>query len=68
MVWWLLLWVWWLLHMPKKLNIQGNKFAATGKGSINALRMNHTNVSYRTKAGRQREKGEKKKNEKKNMK
>jgi hypothetical protein len=56
--------------MPKlkKLNIQGNKFTETGKGSINALRMNHIHVSYRTEAERQREKEEKKKNEKKNKK
>ena len=56
--------------MPKlkKLNIQGNKFTDVGKASINALRMNHIHVSYRTEAERQREKEEKKKNEKKNKK
>ena len=54
--------------MPKlkKLNIQGNKFTETGKASINALRMNHIHVSYRTEAERQREKAEKEKNMKKN--
>ena len=43
--------------MPKlkKLNIQGNKFTDTGKASINALRMNHIHVSYRTEAERQKE-------------
>ena len=56
--------------MPKlkKLNIQGNKFSEQGKANINALRMNHIHVSYRTEAERQREKEEKKKNEKKNKK
>ena len=36
--------------MPKlkKLNIEGNKFSDNGKVSINALRMNHIQVSYRT--------------------
>ena len=54
--------------MPKlkKLNIQGNKFTDVGKASINALRMNHIHVSYRTEAERQREKAEKEKNMKKN--
>ena len=44
--------------MPKlkKLNIQGNKFTDVGKASINALRMNHIHVSYRTEAERQKEK------------
>jgi hypothetical protein len=43
--------------MPKlkKLNIQGNKFTDVGKASINALRMNHIHVSYRTEAERQKE-------------
>ena len=54
--------------MPKlkKLNIQGNKFTETGRASINALRMNHIHVSYRTEAERQRERELKQKNEKKN--
>ena len=52
----------------KKLNIQGNKFTETGKASINALRMNHIHVSYRTEAERQKEKAEKEKNVKKNKK
>ena len=44
--------------MPKlkKLNIQGNKFSDAGKANINALRMNHIHVSYRTEAERQKEK------------
>ena len=50
----------------KKLNIQGNKFTETGKASINALRMNHIHVSYRTEAERQKEKAEREKNMKKN--
>lgn len=50
----------------KKLNIQGNKFTETGKASINALRMNHVHVSYRTEADRKREREQKMKNEKKN--
>ena len=56
--------------MPKlkKLNIQGNKFTEQGKASINALRMNHIHVSYRTEAERQREREEKAKNEKKKKK
>ena len=56
--------------MPKlkKLNIQGNKFTDQGKASINALRMNHIHVSYRTEADRQREREEKAKNDKKNKK
>ena len=56
--------------MPKlkKLNIQGNKFTETGKASINALRMNHIHVSYRTEAERQREREEKAKNDKKKAK
>ena len=51
--------------MPKlkKLNIQGNKFTDQGKASINALRMNHIHVSYRTEAERQKER---EKNKKKN--
>ena len=51
--------------MPKlkKLNIQGNKFTEQGKASINALRMNHIHVSYRTEAERQKER---EKNKKKN--
>ena len=49
----------------KKLNIQGNKFTDTGKASINALRMNHIHVSYRTEAERQKEKAEKQKKNKK---
>ena len=54
--------------MPKlkKLNIQGNKFTETGKASINALRMNHIHVSYRTEAERQKEREEKMKKEKQN--
>ena len=55
--------------MPKlkKLNIQGNKFTDQGKASINALRMNHIHVSYRTEAERQkeRERNKAKKNENK---
>ena len=49
--------------MPKlkKLNIQGNKFTENGKANINALRMNHIHVSYRTEAERQREKQKKNK-------
>ena len=47
----------------KKLNIQGNKFTEQGKESINALRMNHIHVSYRTEAERQKER---EKNKKKN--
>ena len=56
--------------MPKlkKLNIQGNKFTDTGKASINALRMNHIHVSYRTEAERQKEREEKLKKEKQNKK
>ena len=51
--------------MPKlkKLNIQGNKFTDQGKANINALRMNHIHVSYRTEAERQKEK---EKNKRKN--
>ena len=51
--------------MPKlkKLNIQGNKFTDQGKANINALRMNHIHVSYRTEAKRQKEK---EKNKRKN--
>ena len=51
--------------MPKlkKLNIQGNKFTEQGKANINALRMNHIHVSYRTEAERQKEK---EKNKRKN--
>ena len=54
--------------MPKlkKLNIQGNKFSEQGKANINALRMNHIHVSYRTEAERQKEKAEREKNMKKN--
>ena len=47
----------------KKLNIQGNKFTDQGKANINALRMNHIHVSYRTEAERQKEK---EKNKRKN--
>ena len=54
--------------MPKlkKLNIQGNKFTETGRASINALRMNHIHVSYRTEAERQKEREQKQKKEKAN--
>ena len=64
--------------MPKlkKLNIQGNHFTEQGRSGINALRMNHIHVSYRTEAERKKEKerenkekkrkeGEEKKNEEK---
>ena len=56
--------------MPKlkKLNIQGNKFTDTGKASINALRMNHILLSYRTEAERKKEREEKLKKEKQNKK
>jgi len=49
--------------MPKlkKLNIQGNKFSDAGKANINALRMNHIHVSYRTEAERQKERQRKQK-------
>ena len=49
--------------MPKlkKLNIQGNKFSEAGKANINALRMNHIHVSYRTEAERQKERQRKQK-------
>ena len=52
--------------MPKlkKLNIQGNKFSENGKANINALRMNHIHVSYRTEAERQKEKQRKEKEKK----
>ena len=52
--------------MPKlkKLNIQGNKFSEQGKANINALRMNHIHVSYRTEAERQKEKQRKEKEKK----
>ena len=54
--------------MPKlkKLNIQGNKFTDQGKASINALRMNHIHVSYRTEAERQREREKNKQKVKEN--
>ena len=54
--------------MPKlkKLNIQGNKFSEQGKANINALRMNHIHVSYRTEAERQRER-QRKNNEMKKL-
>ena len=44
--------------MPKlkKLNIQGNHFTEQGRSGINALRMNHIHVSYRTEAERKKEK------------
>ena len=53
--------------MPKlkKLNIQGNKFTEAGKANINALRMNHIHVSYRTEAERQKEKQRKNKEKEK---
>ena len=53
--------------MPKlkKLNIQGNKFSEQGKANINALRMNHIHVSYRTEAERQKEKQRKNKEKEK---
>ena len=53
--------------MPKlkKLNIQGNKFSEQGKANINALRMNHIHVSYRTEAERQKERQRKNKEKKK---
>ena len=53
--------------MPKlkKLNIQGNKFSEQGKANINALRMNHIHVSYRTEAERQKERQRKNKEKEK---
>ena len=47
--------------MPKlkKLNIQGNKFTENGKPNINALRMNHIQVSYRTYDERQKDRKKK---------
>ena len=53
--------------MPKlkKLNIQGNKFSENGKANINALRMNHIHVSYRTEAERQKERQRKNKEKEK---
>ena len=53
--------------MPKlkKLNIQGNKFSEQGKANINALRMNHIHVSYRTEAERQKERQKKNKEKEK---
>ena len=47
--------------MPKlkKLIIQGNKFTENGKPSINALRMNHVQVLYRTFAEIQNERKKK---------
>ena len=43
--------------MPKlkKLNIEGNKFSDNGKVSINALRMNHIQVSYRTEVEKRKQ-------------
>ena len=54
--------------MPKlkKLNIQGNKFTEQGKASINALRMNHIHVSYRTEAERKRDRERESKNKENN--
>ena len=49
----------------KKLNIQGNKFSEQGKANINALRMNHIHVSYRTEAERQKERQRKNKEKEK---
>ena len=48
-------------NMPKlkKLNIVGNKFTKAGKPCINAFRMNHIQVNYRTQAEREKEKKEK---------
>jgi hypothetical protein len=56
--------------MPKlkKLNIQGNKFSDAGKANINALRMNHIHVSYRTEAERQKERQKKQKEKEKEKK
>ena len=56
--------------MPKlkKLNIQGNKFYDAGKANINALRMNHIHVSYRTEAERQKERQKKQKEKEKEKK
>ena len=47
--------------MPKlkKLNIQGNKFTENGIPNINALRMNHIHVSYRTYDERQKDRKKK---------
>ena len=49
--------------MPKlkKLNIVGNKFGVDGKISINALRMEHIQVSYKTEEERRRERERRKK-------
>ena len=51
------------VSMPKlkKLNIVGNKFTKAGKPCINAFRMNHIQVNYRTQAEREKEKKEKEK-------
>ena len=53
--------------MPKlkKLNIQGNKFSEQGKANINALRMNHIHVSYRTEAEEEKERQRKNKEKEK---
>ena len=49
--------------MPKlkKLNIVGNKFGDNGKNNINALRMAHIQVSYKTEEERRRERERRKK-------
>ena len=49
--------------MPKlkKLNIVGNKFGDNGKNNINALRMAHIQVSYKTEEERRRERVRRKK-------
>ena len=53
--------------MPKlkKLNIQGNKFSEQGKANINALRMNHIHVSYRTEKKKKKERQRKNKEKEK---
>ena len=53
--------------MPKlkKLNIQGSKIGEQGRSCINALRMNHIHVTYRTEAERRKEREKKMKQNKK---
>ena len=54
-------------EMPKlkKLNIVGNKFTDAMKPSINDLRMNHIQVSYRTQVEREKDRKEREKEKEK---